>query len=41
MGDDVKECMKKANYVASISVQAEGTQTSFPHRSNLPASFFK
>jgi ribokinase len=41
MGEDVKECMKKANHIASVSVQAEGTQTSFPHRSKLPASYFK
>jgi sugar/nucleoside kinase (ribokinase family) len=41
VGDEIKECMKKANHVASVSVQAEGTQTSFPHRDKLPASFFQ
>ncbi|XP_074659032.1 ribokinase-like [Tubulanus polymorphus] len=35
-----EEVIRRANYVASVSVQAAGTQTSFPERKNLPDSIF-
>lgn len=33
--------MERANYIASISVQATGTQSSFPDRAALPPDLFK
>jgi ribokinase len=36
----IKTCMKRANVVASYSVQREGTQTSFPVASELDPSLF-
>jgi ribokinase len=41
LGKDVKECMRRANKIASISVQFPGTQTSFPKRHQLPKSLFE
>eukprot|EP01098_Paradermamoeba_levis_P001878 TRINITY_DN1215_c0_g1_i1.p2 TRINITY_DN1215_c0_g1~~TRINITY_DN1215_c0_g1_i1.p2 ORF type:complete len:235 (-),score=84.08 TRINITY_DN1215_c0_g1_i1:225-929(-) len=34
-GNSVEESIKKANLIASISVQSHGTQTSFPDRAQL------
>ncbi|XP_030642156.1 ribokinase [Chanos chanos] len=34
------EMAKRANLVAAISVQSVGTQTSYPHRGDLPAELF-
>jgi ribokinase len=36
-----EDAIKKANYVASISVQHEGTQTSYPLKNELPEELFK
>jgi sugar/nucleoside kinase (ribokinase family) len=30
------EAMRRANYIAAISVQSSGTQTSFPAGADLP-----
>jgi ribokinase len=35
-GKDINEAMKRANRIAAISVQASGTQTSFPVAKKLP-----
>ena len=37
---DMKEMVKRSCAVATISVQKEGTQTSFPYKHELPASKF-
>lgn len=34
-GDEIVDCMNKANFLASISVQSSGTQTSFPNKEDL------
>lgn len=39
-GDSLASACKKANVCAAISVQAKGTQTSFPYRKQLPPSLF-
>ncbi|RVE56856.1 hypothetical protein OJAV_G00210300 [Oryzias javanicus] len=36
----LEEMARRANQVAGVSVQAVGTQTSFPSRQNLPAELF-
>lgn len=36
-GDSMREAMRKGNIVASMSVQKEGTQTSYPWSSDLPS----
>jgi ribokinase len=40
IGQPMEEAMAHANYVAAVSVQSPGTQTSFPQRAALPASLF-
>ena len=37
---EMKEMIKRSCAVATISVQKEGTQTSFPYKHELPASKF-
>ena len=37
---DMKEIVKRSCAVATISVQKEGTQTSFPYKNDLPKSMF-
>jgi len=39
-GQPIPRAMEHANYVAAMSVQKPGTQTSFPARDTLPASLF-
>jgi len=39
-GKSIHEAMKRANIVASLSVQKEGTQTSYPWRKDLPSNLF-
>jgi len=39
-GNDIATAMRKASYVATMSVQHPGTQTSFPERSQVPQDFF-
>lgn len=36
----LEEMTRRANQVAGVSVQAVGTQTSFPFRASLPADLF-
>lgn len=36
----LEEMARRANQVAGVSVQASGTQTSFPSRADLPAVLF-
>ncbi|XP_063774973.1 ribokinase [Pseudophryne corroboree] len=36
----MEEMVKRSNYIASVSVQAVGTQTSYPYRKDLPQDFF-
>ncbi|KAG9472845.1 ribokinase [Eleutherodactylus coqui] len=36
----MEEMVKRSNHIASVSVQAAGTQTSYPHRKDLPQDFF-
>ena len=36
----LEEICTKASYVASISVQSPGTQTSYPSRKDLPTDLF-
>uniref|UniRef100_A0A8D0GMU7 Ribokinase n=1 Tax=Sphenodon punctatus TaxID=8508 RepID=A0A8D0GMU7_SPHPU len=36
----MEEVIKKSNFIASVSVQASGTQTSFPKRKDLPQDLF-
>ncbi|XP_042333063.1 ribokinase isoform X4 [Sceloporus undulatus] len=36
----LEEMLKKSNFIASVSVQETGTQTSFPYRNNLPQDLF-
>ncbi|XP_074548068.1 ribokinase isoform X2 [Halichoeres trimaculatus] len=36
----LEEMARRANQVAGVSVQAAGTQTSYPHRKDLPADLF-
>ncbi|NWR67091.1 RBSK Ribokinase, partial [Bucorvus abyssinicus] len=36
----VEEMIRKSNCVASLSVQAQGTQSSFPHKKDLPQDLF-
>ncbi|XP_043941152.1 ribokinase isoform X1 [Protopterus annectens] len=36
----LEEMVQRCSYIASISVQAQGTQTSFPYKKDLPASLF-
>eukprot|EP00164_Ancoracysta_twista_P007596 GFYU01010810.1.p1 GENE.GFYU01010810.1~~GFYU01010810.1.p1 ORF type:complete len:355 (+),score=80.79 GFYU01010810.1:127-1065(+) len=40
-GKTPEEAIKRANHVASISVQGHGTQTSFPDRASLKAELFE
>lgn len=35
-----EEMVRKSNCVASVSVQAQGTQASYPHRKDLPQDLF-
>ncbi len=37
----LQEVVRRACQIASISVQAEGTQSSFPYRSDLPEILFQ
>ena len=39
-GSPIETCMERANEIAGYSVQKEGTQTSFPSKSELPAELF-
>ncbi|XP_066474757.1 ribokinase isoform X3 [Tiliqua scincoides] len=36
----LEEMLRKANFIATISVQATGTQSSFPYRKDLPQDLF-
>lgn len=36
----LEEMARRANQVAGVSVQADGTQTSYPFRKELPAELF-
>lgn len=36
----LEEMAQRANQVAAVSVQAVGTQTSFPFKQDLPAALF-
>ncbi|XP_021248352.1 ribokinase [Numida meleagris] len=36
----VEEMVRKSNYIASVSVQASGTQSSYPYRKDLPQDLF-
>lgn len=36
----LEEMLRKANFIASISVQATGTQSSFPYKKDLPQDLF-
>ncbi|XP_036605337.1 ribokinase isoform X2 [Trichosurus vulpecula] len=36
----MEEMIKRANFVASVSVQSSGTQTSFPYKKDLPLNLF-
>ena len=38
---DLPEMIRRSGFIATISVQNEGTQSSFPFRKDLPESFFK
>jgi ribokinase len=38
---DLPEMIRRSGFIATISVQKEGTQSSFPFRKDLPESFFK
>jgi ribokinase len=40
MGLDDEEAIRRANYVASVSVQREGTQSSYPLTDELPEDLF-
>ncbi len=39
-GLPVTEAMQRANRIAAVSVQASGTQTSFPDAASLPQELF-
>jgi ribokinase len=39
-GSPIEICMERANVIAGYSVQKEGTQTSYPTRSELPSELF-
>jgi ribokinase len=41
MGKNIVEAMKRANRIAAISVQASGTQTSFPGVKELPSELLE
>jgi ribokinase len=41
LGQPVAEAMRRANHIAALSVQAAGTQTSFPAAADLPAELLK
>uniref|UniRef100_A0A8D0BC86 Ribokinase n=1 Tax=Salvator merianae TaxID=96440 RepID=A0A8D0BC86_SALMN len=36
----LEEMLRRSNYIASVSVEATGTQTSFPYRKDLPQHLF-
>ncbi|XP_073527868.1 ribokinase isoform X3 [Phyllobates terribilis] len=36
----MEEMVKRSNHIASVSVQAAGTQTSYPYRQHLPQDIF-
>lgn len=36
----LKEMIRRSSHIASLSVQREGTQTSFPERTELPQHLF-
>ncbi|XP_068088848.1 ribokinase [Hyperolius riggenbachi] len=36
----IEEMVKRSNFIASVSVQAAGTQTSYPYRKDLPQDIF-
>ena len=38
---DLGEAIKRACYVASVSVQKEGTQSSYPYKKDLPSWLFQ
>ncbi|XP_069811378.1 ribokinase-like isoform X2 [Dendropsophus ebraccatus] len=37
---NIEEMVKRSNHIASVSVQAAGTQTSYPYRKDLPQDIF-
>ncbi|XP_063300171.1 ribokinase [Pelobates fuscus] len=37
----IEEMVKRSNYIASVSVQSPGTQTSYPYRKDLPLDLFQ
>jgi len=41
MGKPIKEAIRRANYIAAISVQSSGTQVSFPRADELPDDIIK
>eukprot|EP01062_Namystynia_karyoxenos_P025321 TRINITY_DN19948_c0_g1_i1.p1 TRINITY_DN19948_c0_g1~~TRINITY_DN19948_c0_g1_i1.p1 ORF type:complete len:348 (+),score=105.03 TRINITY_DN19948_c0_g1_i1:88-1131(+) len=41
IGEGLLKAAEKANACAAISVQKKGTQSSYPHRSELPAAMFR
>ncbi|XP_075391616.1 ribokinase [Tenrec ecaudatus] len=36
----LEEMLKRSNFIAAVSVQAAGTQSSYPHRKDLPLQLF-
>lgn len=36
----IEEVLRRANFIASVSVQATGTQSSFPYQKDLPQDLF-
>ncbi|KAM4770682.1 ribokinase isoform 2-T2 [Rhinophrynus dorsalis] len=37
----IEDMVKRSSYIASVSVQTAGTQTSYPHRNDLPPGMFQ
>lgn len=36
----LEEMLKRSNFIAAVSVQAAGTQSSYPYRKDLPLDLF-
>ncbi|KAF6105845.1 ribokinase [Phyllostomus discolor] len=36
----MEEMLRRSNFIAAVSVQAAGTQSSYPHRKDLPLHLF-
>jgi ribokinase len=36
----LEEMLKRSNFIAAVSVQAAGTQSSYPHKKDLPTTLF-